>query len=283
MTVITVLESFEDADGNVVEYRGTKPQGKIRVAFSGSGNRLVVHPGASLEGLDVSFDCNNGTMRIGNNPRGRKITVTARIGEDSTIDLGDDLSTTGRLAMSVAEGGTIRLAAGVMVAAECQIRADDAHPIFSIRTGKRVNPVKDIEIGEHVWLGMRSVVLGGARIERGSVIGLGSVVTGHVPNNCVAVGAPARVVRRDIAWERTHLTLKPPYYKPDAASLGDLSPYWDLTEAPEAPARPRACASACGASSPGADAPGARGHFPAGRDTSRRTRDDAARRTREAE
>ncbi|WP_144268041.1 acyltransferase [Demequina sp. NBRC 110055] len=189
--------------------------------------------GAKLEGLDVSFDCNGGTMRIGDNPRGRKVTVTARIGEDSTIDLGDDLSTTGKLAMSVAEGGSIRIAAGVMVAAECQIRADDAHLIFSVHTGKRVNPVKDIEIGEHVWLGMRSVVLGGARIERGSVIGLGSVVTGHIPNNCIAVGAPARVVRHDIAWERTHLTLRTPYYKPDAASLGELSPYWDPTETTE--------------------------------------------------
>lgn len=53
-----------------------------------------------------------------------------------------------------------------------------------------------VEIGSRVWLGEGVCVLPGARIGDGCIIGAHSVVTGEIPANCVAVGAPARVVRR---------------------------------------------------------------------------------------
>ena len=55
-----------------------------------------------------------------------------------------------------------------------------------------------------------------------------SVVTGPIPNNCVAVGTPARVVRRDVAWERPHLSMAQPPYKPDGDSV-PRSAYWNAT------------------------------------------------------
>jgi len=39
-------------------------------------------------------------------------------------------------------------------------------------------------------------VLSGVTIGDGSVIGAGAVVTRDIPPNCIAVGVPARVVRR---------------------------------------------------------------------------------------
>jgi tetrahydrodipicolinate N-succinyltransferase len=109
------------------------------------------------------------------------------------------------------------------------VRADDGHPIFDVRTGLRVNPSRSITIGDHVWLGRFATVLGGVSIGEGTVIGYGSVVTRNIPNNCVAAGSPARVVRRDIAWERPHLSLVRPYYKPDASTI-KRSTYWNLTK-----------------------------------------------------
>ena len=61
------------------------------------------------------------------------------------------------------------------------------------------------------------------------MIGYGSIVTRNVPNNCIAAGVPATVIRRDIAWERPHLSMTKPYYKPDASTVS-RSPYWNLTE-----------------------------------------------------
>ncbi len=45
-----------------------------------------------------------------------------------------------------------------------------------------------------VWLGVKSTVLRGAVIGRGSVVAAGAVVRGHIPEYSVAVGVPARVV-----------------------------------------------------------------------------------------
>jgi acetyltransferase-like isoleucine patch superfamily enzyme len=51
-----------------------------------------------------------------------------------------------------------------------------------------------IEIGENVWIGARSVILGGARIGQGAVIGAGTVVDFEVPPYAVVAGSPARIV-----------------------------------------------------------------------------------------
>lgn len=60
----------------------------------------------------------------------------------------------------------------------------------------QIQPERPVTIGSGSWLGHGSVVLPGARIGRHAVIGANSVVTGEVPEFSVAVGAPARVVKR---------------------------------------------------------------------------------------
>lgn len=52
----------------------------------------------------------------------------------------------------------------------------------------------DVMIGNDVWLGARVIVLPGARIGDGAIVGAGSVVRGEIPPYGVAVGIPARVV-----------------------------------------------------------------------------------------
>jgi acetyltransferase-like isoleucine patch superfamily enzyme len=57
-------------------------------------------------------------------------------------------------------------------------------------------PERPVLIGEGSWLGHGTVVLPGANIGRHVVIGANSVVTGTIPDYSVAVGSPARVIRR---------------------------------------------------------------------------------------
>ncbi|NNE11303.1 MAG: acyltransferase [Ilumatobacter sp.] len=60
----------------------------------------------------------------------------------------------------------------------------------------QVQPERPVRIGSGSWIGHGSVVLPGADIGRNVVIGANSVVSGHIPDGSVAVGAPARVIRR---------------------------------------------------------------------------------------
>lgn len=54
---------------------------------------------------------------------------------------------------------------------------------------------RGIEVGDNVWIGARAVLLGGARIREGAVVGAGAVVDGEVPRYATVVGNPGRIVR----------------------------------------------------------------------------------------
>lgn len=65
---------------------------------------------------------------------------------------------------------------------------------------------KPVSIGNNVWIGENVCILPGVKIGNGCIIGANSVVNKDVPDNCVAVGAPAKVVKRynlsNESWER---------------------------------------------------------------------------------
>ena len=46
-----------------------------------------------------------------------------------------------------------------------------------------------------VWIGMDVILLGGVTIGNGSVIAAGSVVTKSIPENVLAGGVPAKVIK----------------------------------------------------------------------------------------
>ena len=52
-----------------------------------------------------------------------------------------------------------------------------------------------VRIGNNVWIGAGSVILGGVTIGDNTVIGAGSVVTNDIPSGVIAVGVPCRVMR----------------------------------------------------------------------------------------
>jgi acetyltransferase-like isoleucine patch superfamily enzyme len=60
---------------------------------------------------------------------------------------------------------------------------------------RQTQPERPVVIGAGSWIGHGTVVLPGARIGKGCVIGANSVVAGTIPDHSIAVGAPAKVVR----------------------------------------------------------------------------------------
>jgi acetyltransferase-like isoleucine patch superfamily enzyme len=67
-----------------------------------------------------------------------------------------------------------------------------------------------IIVGDYVWLGAGVIVLSGVRIGHGAVVAAGSVVTHDIPDNAIAAGVPARVIkmRSDLADNGGAPTLK---------------------------------------------------------------------------
>lgn len=59
-----------------------------------------------------------------------------------------------------------------------------------------INKVDAVRISQGAWLGQNVIVCPGVSIGKNSVIGANSVVTKSIPDYSVAVGSPARVVRK---------------------------------------------------------------------------------------
>jgi acetyltransferase-like isoleucine patch superfamily enzyme len=108
------------------------------------------------------------------------------IGRGSVINAGCVLYT----------GNGIRIGRNVLVAANCTFAPTNhafADPDRPIRE-QGFQPSKGgICIGDDVWIGANTVLVDGAWIGGGSVIGAASLVRGTLPRFCIAFGAPAEV------------------------------------------------------------------------------------------
>ncbi|ROQ59283.1 transferase family hexapeptide repeat protein [Streptomyces sp. 840.1] len=211
MLQVHKLERYKDDQGNEIVYDGEIRDAKIDIRFKGSNNRLVISPKADVKDLLVTFTGDNGQIDIEQTTKKRAgLRFELRCGHESRIRIGENVGCAGRTFLSAVEGVSVTIGADVMFAKNIEVRGDDTHPIFDVHTEKRVNPSQSIVVGEHVWIAKHAVVMGGVTIGNGSVIGFRSIVTSSIPNNCIAVGAPARVVRRDIAWERPEVVSRSP-------------------------------------------------------------------------
>ena len=54
---------------------------------------------------------------------------------------------------------------------------------------------KNVQVGNDVYIGHRSAIMGGVKIGDGAVIGLGSVVTKDIPPYAIVGGVPAKIIK----------------------------------------------------------------------------------------
>lgn len=102
-------------------------------------------------------------------------------------------------------GTQIRCQEHIAIGNDCAIGRNvmimdyDAHSIiYPDESHNRVTA--PIYIGDHVWIGANVIVLKGVHIGDGAIIGAGSVVTRDIPSHTIAVGSPARVIKKDVEW-----------------------------------------------------------------------------------
>ena len=82
----------------------------------------------------------------------------------------------------------------VFIALDCGVYTA-GHPIDAERRNKGLEYAYPITVGSNVWIGAGVMVLPGVTIGSNVVIGAGSVVVKDIPDNCVALGNPCKVLR----------------------------------------------------------------------------------------
>jgi len=91
----------------------------------------------------------------------------------------------------------ITIGKGATIARDVVVMDSDSHQICD---GKHVVD-QPVVIGDHVWLGTRSMVMKGVRIGDGAIVAAGSIVTKDVASRSIVAGVPAKCVRTDVDWK----------------------------------------------------------------------------------
>lgn len=92
----------------------------------------------------------------------------------------------------------IRIGSNCLIGANVKIMDTDFHP--QNPQNRRYSTAniysKEIVIDDNVFIGMNTLILKGSYIGKNTIIGAGSVVVGEIPPNSIAVGNPAKVVKK---------------------------------------------------------------------------------------
>jgi acetyltransferase-like isoleucine patch superfamily enzyme len=142
--------------------------------------------------LDAKGDTNQG-ITIGSGVFiGRNTILHCKNGD---IVIGDEANI--GFNCDIASSNYVEIGAKVLIAAYSYIVGgghDFSRTDVPIMDQERV--AKGIRVGDHSWIGAGVTILDGVTVGSDAIIGTGAVVTDSLPEKSIAVGMPARVVRK---------------------------------------------------------------------------------------
>lgn len=120
------------------------------------------------------------------------------------VDYGENIHLGARTFVN--SGLTALDVATITIGQDCQIGPNvqlltPTHPVDPQPRRDKLEAAAPITIGDNVWLGGGVIVCPGVTIGDDTVVGAGAVVVRDLPAGVVAVGNPARVIRRIVPGE----------------------------------------------------------------------------------
>lgn len=91
--------------------------------------------------------------------------------------------------------GDITIGDDVMLGPRVTIHSRGHNSEIGVKMNNQNKTNIPIVIGNDVWIGAHSIILQGVIIGDGAIIGAGAVVNRNIPENAIAVGVPARVIK----------------------------------------------------------------------------------------
>lgn len=164
-------------NNNIIEFKKKSFLRKIPITVLGNDNHIIIGENVKFLGGNILCDGSKCIIEIGKGTSIQWAHINAQ--ERNTV---------------------IKIGENCMFSLDVMIRTSDSHTIYDVNTKQRINDAKSVFIGNHVWLGISAYILKGVTIGDNCIIGIGSIVTHDIPSNSLAVGAPAKVIRKDVNW-----------------------------------------------------------------------------------
>lgn len=181
--IIRLIKDIEGKDNSIYVGKDSFLD-KTIIRIRGNGNKLIIGDGCYV-GPRSSFWLE---------------------GNGVSIVIGDRVTFTRDFHCNAQEDGmSILIGDDCMFSNNIIVRTSDSHPIFDLHSGERLNPAAPVTIGKNVWVAPQTIVMKGVAVGSGSILGSRAIVTKSIPDNVLAVGSPAKVVKTDVSWSRDRL------------------------------------------------------------------------------
>lgn len=160
-----------------------------RVSMRIRGFTSVVNLGKMILGSNLKINSGRRWNLIGG-----QNYMSFYVGKEGRLLLGDNVGISNS---SVVCMDSIEIKNGVLIGGDCKIYDTDFHSLdYEVRVGGNdIAKTKPIVIEENVFIGTGCIVLKGSFIGKNTIVGAGSVVSGHLESNSVYVGNPIRKIR----------------------------------------------------------------------------------------
>lgn len=160
--------------------------------FGGFGENSDISYPAILQGVSNTYIGKNTTIlansRIQNYSDKKKSLDGIYIGDNCYLGFGLSLLNASRITI----GNSVLMASNILISSENH----GMNPESEIPYMDQESSVKDVIIKDGAWIGQNVCILPGVTIGIKSIIGAGSIVTKDIPDYCMAVGNPAKVVKK---------------------------------------------------------------------------------------
>ena len=155
----------------------------------------IIHP-------DVKLRRANGRITLGHLSEIHERVVLSAMGKDVPAIVNVGACTSIWYGTVISARYRVDIGSHCAISWNCTIIDNDMHEIVCEAPQDGLAAPSDCEvvIADHVWIGASATILKGVHIGANSVIAAGALVTKDVPSSSLAVGSPARVVRRVAGW-----------------------------------------------------------------------------------
>lgn len=188
------------ANDNIVIGNPLLADKSVSFSSNSSGNILFCEDGIDLRSSTISFNGNNSLIYLSKNKHLYQINVS--INRDSVLFIGENNYFNGKLNLILSERKHIVIGNDGLFSFGIWFRTADPHLIYSCQTHNRINPSKNILIGDHVWIGQGALILKGTTIASGSIVGTNSTVSGkRICSNESWAGSPAKKIAEGVFFD----------------------------------------------------------------------------------
>ncbi len=187
-------------DGKEIPYEPIKG---LSITITGNSNKIFIELPSKFINTSIIMNGDNNYFSI--KPTRHRFIRHTSFGMENggIITLGGGISVYRNMNVVAKSGKRIDIGDECMFARDIIIRNNDGHTITDTITGEILNEPENIKIHDKVWVGARCMILKGAEISEGSIVGAMALVNKkfNEPNILIA-GVPAKKIRENVSWDR---------------------------------------------------------------------------------